>query len=270
VKLREVLLKEVLMKEFCNEWEESLEEAVTDSRLAKLLDKAEDTVFKPFGIKPSEPKYFIAGSARLYLYPQLQELIRLKPIGDLDMVVPNNVHWDDFKKHTTTFPNKWVDEDEIKLRRLTPTEEEDIEVFDKWLPKYDEEAARDFEVRPTEQIMKDAKQINGYYYMSLYDIMDYKLNLKRDKEKALVGILMKYKNASSMIEKDQIRTAVIQLFAGDEAEARDFLAPAAKQKQAPVVAEKKGTCCHKCGHVHVKGTPHPTPYFTGKKNCKNR
>lgn len=32
--------------------------------------------------------------------------------------------------------------------------------------------------------------------------------------------------------------------------------------------EKKGTCCHKCGHVHVKGTAHPTPYFTGKRNCK--
>jgi len=32
--------------------------------------------------------------------------------------------------------------------------------------------------------------------------------------------------------------------------------------------EKKGTCCHKCGHVHVKGTPHPSPYFTGKKSCK--
>jgi hypothetical protein len=34
------------------------------------------------------------------------------------------------------------------------------------------------------------------------------------------------------------------------------------------LSEKKGTCCHKCGHVHVKGTPHPTPYFTGSKNCK--
>jgi|EP00919_Chromeraceae_sp_WS-2016_P030982 ribosomal protein L16 Arg81 hydroxylase len=33
--------------------------------------------------------------------------------------------------------------------------------------------------------------------------------------------------------------------------------------------EEKGTCCHKCGHVHVKGTSHPTPYFTGQKNCKN-
>jgi len=36
------------------------------------------------------------------------------------------------------------------------------------------------------------------------------------------------------------------------------------------LGEAKGTCCHKCGHVHVKGTPHPTPYLTGKKNCKFR
>ena len=46
-----------------------------------------------------------------------------------------------------------------------------------------------------------------------------------------------------------------------------------QDEQAPVTVavalnEKKGTCCHKCGHVHVKGTSHPTPYFTGKKNCK--
>ena len=36
------------------------------------------------------------------------------------------------------------------------------------------------------------------------------------------------------------------------------------------LGEAKGTCCHKCGHVHVKGTPHPTPYLTGQKNCKFR
>ena len=34
--------------------------------------------------------------------------------------------------------------------------------------------------------------------------------------------------------------------------------------------EKKGTCCHKCGHTLVKGTAHPTPYNTGKSNCKYR
>ena len=46
-----------------------------------------------------------------------------------------------------------------------------------------------------------------------------------------------------------------------------------QDEQAPVTVavalnEKKGTCCHKCGHVHVKGTSHPTPYFTGKKSCE--
>ena len=61
--------------------------------------------------------------------------------------------------------------------------------------------------------------------------------------------------------------------------AEDYLDSAAgyleseEQEQGQTVVavalnEKKGTCCHKCGHVHVKGTSHPTPYFTGKKNCK--
>jgi len=34
--------------------------------------------------------------------------------------------------------------------------------------------------------------------------------------------------------------------------------------------EKKGTCCHKCGHVHVKGTPCPEPPLTGKRSCAKR
>jgi len=46
-----------------------------------------------------------------------------------------------------------------------------------------------------------------------------------------------------------------------------------EDKQGPVTIavalnEKKGTCCYKCGHVHVKGTPHPTPYLTGKGSCE--
>ena len=45
------------------------------------------------------------------------------------------------------------------------------------------------------------------------------------------------------------------------------------QDQAPITVavalnEKKGTCCYKCGHVHVKGTAHPSPYFTGKRSCE--
>lgn len=37
-----------------------------------------------------------------------------------------------------------------------------------------------------------------------------------------------------------------------------------------MVNEKKGTCCHKCGHVHVKGTSCPKPYLTGAKSCARR
>jgi hypothetical protein len=48
-----------------------------------------------------------------------------------------------------------------------------------------------------------------------------------------------------------------------------------KEGRAPITLavaldEEKGTCCHKCGHVHVKGTAHPTPYLTGKSSCKFR
>jgi len=34
--------------------------------------------------------------------------------------------------------------------------------------------------------------------------------------------------------------------------------------------EKKGTCCHRCGHVHVKGTSCPTPYLKGERSCVRR
>jgi hypothetical protein len=34
--------------------------------------------------------------------------------------------------------------------------------------------------------------------------------------------------------------------------------------------EEKGTCCGKCGRVHVKGTSCPRPFLTGKSHCRNR
>lgn len=34
--------------------------------------------------------------------------------------------------------------------------------------------------------------------------------------------------------------------------------------------EAKGTCCGKCGHVHVKGTSCPKPFLTGKSHCSRR
>ena len=36
------------------------------------------------------------------------------------------------------------------------------------------------------------------------------------------------------------------------------------------IAETKSTCCGRCGHMHVKGTPCPKPFLTGKRHCRNR
>ena len=36
------------------------------------------------------------------------------------------------------------------------------------------------------------------------------------------------------------------------------------------LSEQKSTCCGRCGHYHVKGTPCPKPYLTGKRHCRNR
>ena len=36
------------------------------------------------------------------------------------------------------------------------------------------------------------------------------------------------------------------------------------------MVEGKGTCCGKCGHVHVKGTSCPKPFLTGKSHCSRR
>ena len=36
------------------------------------------------------------------------------------------------------------------------------------------------------------------------------------------------------------------------------------------MVEAKGTCCGKCGHVHVKGTSCPKPFLTGKSHCSRK
>ena len=38
-------------------------------------------------------------------------------------------------------------------------------------------------------------------------------------------------------------------------------------KQTKPLNEAKATCCHRCGRVHVKGTPCKKPYLKGKKSC---
>lgn len=215
---------EYLLKEFCNDLENSLTEAAVSppAKLKGLLKESEEFVFKPFGIKPSEQKYFIAGSARLYLYPELVKSLNLKPIGDLDMVVPENKYWNDLEDYVKKYPNDNVGPDEIELRRYSPTADELIEVFDKWLPKYDEESTGDFEVRDTNTILKSARNLGGYYYMSFYDIIDYKFALKRAKEKPIVDLLIKYRDGDNAT-KEQIKKDLMSVLGNDSQEAEEFL-----------------------------------------------
>jgi hypothetical protein len=69
--------------------------------LAPLLKEANTVIFQKFNINPEDKVYFISGSARLYLYPDLiAELNKMDPknfplqVGDLDMVIPNKELWE--------------------------------------------------------------------------------------------------------------------------------------------------------------------------------
>jgi len=110
-------------------------------------------------------------------------------------------------------------------------------------------------------------------------------HLQPDDESSMAKAQLKsiQSNASKLIDiigDDEQLDAWIQ---SKLTKAEDYLDAAAgyleseedEDQQAPVTVavalnEKKGTCCFKCGHVHVKGTPHPTPYLTGKKSCEFR
>ncbi len=222
MKLRRAL-NEALLQRFCEDLETAAAPATVTGKLATLLNESKRLVFEPFNINANDRKYFIAGSARLYLYPEFIEILKLKTMGDLDFVIPGKQEWSNLNAHLAKNPNPKIKAEDVKAGRYIPHEL--IEAFDEWMPKYDEEAARDFSVRSTADILKSAKLIGGYYFMSLYDIMDYKLNLNRDKEKQITDLLIKYQKAGSSSEKNEIKKFVLSLFAGDEAEANDFLAP---------------------------------------------
>ena len=220
-------LREVLLRRFCEELEVAVQPKTATGKLASLLQESRKLIFEPFGLEQSKQEYFIAGSARLYLYPELLEVLKLKPIGDLDIVIPGKQHWQNLNTYLQSNPNPKVKQADVDAGRYIPHNY--IEAFDEWLPKFDEESAKDFSVRSTADTLKSAKLIDGYYYMSLYDIMDYKLNLNRDKEKQLTSLLINYQRAKTDSEKQEIKKYVLTLFSGDEDEAKDFLAPALTQ-----------------------------------------
>lgn len=213
------LLESSLKKKFWEDVDKSLlKEIAGSSKLESLLKQADSLVFNPLNIDTTSKEYFVAGSARLYLYPKLRELLDLPEITDLDLVMPGD-SWNDLE---SKFGNK-KGFDSAK-RRYEPAP--DIEIFDKWKPGAAvPDETKDTSVRDSETILKESTVEYNYRFMPLYDVMDYKLQLNREKEQKVTLLVYQYAKAQSEDEKKNITDKVLNVFQGDKKNADDFLNP---------------------------------------------
>ncbi|HRV32636.1 MAG TPA: hypothetical protein P5241_03875 [Candidatus Paceibacterota bacterium] len=189
MRIFEIYTKDIILRDFWNKLEESLEINEGETGLTNYLSLANEIIFKKFGINPSDKVYFIAGSARLYLYPELREAFGLtSQIGDLDIVIPYKKFW----------IQAGLEEEWNNGGIYRPTNDASIEAFNVWDPARAGGAYADYKVRPTNDILRDANMINGYYFMSLADIIDYKMALNRDKEQEVVNLIKQYQGKNTM------------------------------------------------------------------------
>lgn len=189
MRIFEIYTKDIILRDFWNRLEEGLEINEGESGLKDYLSKADEIIFKKFGINPSDKVYFIAGSARLYLYPELREVFGLTgQIGDLDFIIPYKKYW----------IQAGLEEEWNKGGIYRSTDDGSIEAFNVWDPARAGGAYADYKVRATNDILRDANMINGYYFMSLADIIDYKMALNRDKEQEVVNLIKQYQGKDTM------------------------------------------------------------------------
>tara|TARA_R110000803_G_C11980687_1_gene320714 strand:+ start:814 stop:1497 length:684 start_codon:yes stop_codon:yes gene_type:complete len=164
-------------------------------KLQGLLNDADTLVFEKFGLKPSDKVYFIAGSARLHLDPKLKKTFTLKgDIGDLDMVIPDKSIWERALEKGT-LPKDEVTLDGAKGYAYRPNDNKVIEVFSVWNPAFGGDEYADTTVRTSKEIVNDAVEKGGYYFMSIGDVIDYKLKMNREKEKDVVELIDRFRNA---------------------------------------------------------------------------
>jgi hypothetical protein len=179
--LTEIYIREVFLKSVLRELDEMfpIDESL-DPGLTQLLNKANTIVFDKFGIDPSEKgKYFIAGSARLYLSSPLRDAFNLKgSLGDLDIVIPDEELW-----------RKAGLEKELASGGIyRPTNNGTIEVFTKWDPAKAGGEYANTKVRSTDEINRESEFHGGYYFMSQADVLDYKMKLNREKDDEVVDL----------------------------------------------------------------------------------
>jgi hypothetical protein len=199
MRLNEIYIREFFLKEFWGNVSEELLSEVDTSSIDSLLRKADELIFKKFRILPNNRSYFIAGSARLYLYPKLRDAFGLEgSIGDLDLVIPNEEIW----------VNAGLQEELKKGGIYRPTQDGSVEAFTIWDPSKAGGTYADVRVRPTSEILADADEINGYFYMSMADVADYKTKLSRDKEQEVVNLINYYKESSNEDKQSFLRLIV--------------------------------------------------------------
>jgi hypothetical protein len=233
--ISDIYLREIYLKKFCEELEETLQlnESEGNPALTNLLNKANKIIFPRFGIEPSDPgKYFIGGSARLHLYPEVAALLNDR-IGDLDIVIPGQKEWDYLVNYLEQNKIPYNKEEVAQGIYRPEGKAGPIEAFKEWDPaKIDPEKYKGAGFSKTSKILRTSNRhpVGGYYFMSLFDIVDYKMKLNRDKEAAITRLLGQYIDAQSEDEKQEIKQKIISLFAGDEKAAKSFLAPALANK----------------------------------------
>ena len=155
----------------------------TNSTLQNLLKKADELVFQKFGINPNDKVYFIAGSAALYLFPVLRDKLDLRStVSDLDIIIPDSKYWKQAGLEGQTI--------------YRPKGDNQIEAFTEWDPSKAGGEYTNVSVRSTSNILKDAFQSQGYWFMSLADIFDYKMKLGRPKEKDILDKIKSYQEGS--------------------------------------------------------------------------
>ena len=213
MKLSEIY-EEMLIRDAWNKLEEAFNETVLleegNAKLDALLKESNRVIFESFGINPDDKKYFIAGSARLYLYPGLVEFINevtdemdgmSGPVGpktptepgDLDIVIPGNKEWETLKnnmsgkvdsdKFEQNYNNKIFRPNELGLTKM------DIESFDAWAPNRAGGEYSDTKVDSTKNILNRATKFNGYYFMNMYDVINYKFQMGRAKDLKIAGLI---------------------------------------------------------------------------------
>ena len=218
MKLFDIYVKGVLLESIFELLENDIsDDDEMDSSLKSLLDNANSLVFDEFGIKPSERKYFVAGSSRLYLSKELRDTFNLtSSIGDLDIVIPDKKIWNNLIDLDTAINNLTNIIENLKRGIYRPTSDDSIEAFQIWLPGIVDKKYEGMSVRDSNEILSDSRFKQGYYFMPIRDVVEYKFKLNRDKEQDVVKLVNQYRESSPQ-EKRVIVKKIISLFGIEEA-----------------------------------------------------